>query len=255
MFQKEIYSNILKKILGKYDSIQDFANNAGIDRGYLSRQINQKLDSPPTPKILKKIADSSQKITTYDELMEVCGYFNTKKVTNNIIDLAFLEHYNELKMFCSDNEIQELISLLHNINSSEDITKKFNTFAQEKKMTPEELELFLNLMMKILKYISNYLNVNVLHSALEYDVTSDEMLPLLDIGDIAIIERQDNIENGKTFLLIYEENEIIRKIIDNGDNKITLQAMNPYYPIINTTKDKIKLIGKVIRAENSSAFK
>lgn len=255
MFQKEIYSNILKKILEKYDSIQDFANNAGIDRGYLSRQINQKLDSPPTPKILKKIADSSQKITTYDELMEVCGYFNTKKITNNIIDLAFLEHYNELKMFCSDNEIQELMSLLHNINSSEDITIKFNTFAEKKNMSPQENNLFLKTMMKIMKFISNYITTNIIHDEIEYDVTSDEMLPLLDIGDIAIIERQSNIENGKTFLLQFEDKTIIRKIIDNGNNNITLQAMNPYYPIINTTKDKIKLIGKVIRAENSSAFK
>ena len=88
-----------------------------------------------------------------------------------------------------------------------------------------------------------------------YRTSSDEMMPLFDIGDIAVIQKQDNIENGKTFLLQFEDKTIIRKIINNGDDKITLQAMNPYYPIINTTKDKIKLIGKVIRAENSSAFK
>lgn len=255
MFNKEKFSEILKKIYTIYKNQREFAKATGVNRAYLSQYMNKKLESPPTPKILKKIADNSKEVTSYGELMEVCGYFNTKKITNNIIDLAFLEHYNELKMFCSDNEIQELMSLLHNINSSEDITIKFNTFAEKKNMSPQENNLFLKTMMKIMRFISNYITTNIIHDEIEYDVTSDEMLPLLDIGDIAIIERQSNIENGKTFLLQFEDKTIIRKIIDNGNNNITLQAMNPYYPIINTTKDKIKLIGKVIRAENSSAFK
>jgi hypothetical protein len=74
MFDKEKFSDILKKILNCYDSIQDFANHANIDRGYLSRNINSKLDNPPSPTILKKISDSSKGITTYNELMKTCGY-------------------------------------------------------------------------------------------------------------------------------------------------------------------------------------
>lgn len=88
-----------------------------------------------------------------------------------------------------------------------------------------------------------------------YRINNDEMMPLLDKTDIAIIEITDKIENCKTFLIWLENKPIIRKIIVNEDNSITLQAMNPYYPIINTTKDKIEIIGKVIKAENSSAFK
>lgn len=84
MFQKENFSNILKNILKKYDSIQDFANHVEMDRGYLSRNINKKLNNPPTPKILKKIADNSKGITTYEELMEVCGYIEKKDRANDL---------------------------------------------------------------------------------------------------------------------------------------------------------------------------
>lgn len=113
---------------------------------------------------------------------------------------------------------------------------------------PEEREEIKNL-----PFISN-INGNINYSTFCYRAVNDEMALLLDVGDVAIIQKQEKIENGKTFLLQYENRTMIRKIIDNK-NTITLQAMNPYYPIINTTKDKIKLIGKVIRAENSSAFK
>ena len=44
-------------------------------RSYLSRAINEKLDNPPTPKILSKIAKASNGITTYEELMNICGYY------------------------------------------------------------------------------------------------------------------------------------------------------------------------------------
>lgn len=84
MFQKEKLSKILEKIRTKYESIQDFANHADIDRGYLSRQINMKLDNPPTPKILKRIADNSKGVTTYEELMAVCGYIPAQ---NELISL------------------------------------------------------------------------------------------------------------------------------------------------------------------------
>ena len=87
-----------------------------------------------------------------------------------------------------------------------------------------------------------------------YKAINDEMAPLLDVGDIAIIQKSDILENSKTHLLRYKNRIIIRKIIDNGNN-ITLQAMNPYYPIANVSKDEIEIIGKVIKAENSSAFK
>ena len=62
------------------------------------------------------------------------------------------------------------------------------------------------------------------------------------------------IENGKTYLMKHENSILIRKIIEI-DNNIELHAMNPYYPVIQTKKDKVTIIGRVIKAENESAFK
>lgn len=91
----------------------------------------------------------------------------------------------------------------------------------------------------------------------KYQTLTDEMAPLLDIDDIAIIKKikDNNFEDKRTYLIKYDQNMIIRKIIDNGNSAIDLIAMNPYYKTITTTKDKIEIIGEVLEAHNSSAFK
>lgn len=73
-FNKIVFSAKLKEIAESYGSITDMANSIEIDRSHLSKFINLKLDSPPKPRILKKIADGSRGITTYNELMDMCGY-------------------------------------------------------------------------------------------------------------------------------------------------------------------------------------
>ena len=67
---------------------------------------------------------------------------------------------------------------------------------------------------------------------------------------------QNNNENEYCKL---NDKEYIRKVIDSG-NIIEFQAMNVYYPPLRFTRDELKnknfkLIGKVIKVENKSAFK
>lgn len=76
MFDIDKFSSILKNINSKYDTMSEFGKKANFDRTYISKYINKKLNNPPTPKILKKIADNSKGITTYKELMQVCGYLD-----------------------------------------------------------------------------------------------------------------------------------------------------------------------------------
>lgn len=110
-----------------------------------------------------------------------------------------------------------------------------------------------------------YLTVNYSFSDLEncfaLQIQNDNsMAPLLDNSDIAIIHLQNNYENGKTCLISLDENNIlIRKILILSNNSIELHAMNPYYPVIVLQNEDIKqrdfkVIGKVIRAENNTAF-
>ena len=93
----------------------------------------------------------------------------------------------------------------------------------------------------------------------QYTAIDSAMFPLLDIGDIAFIQKSLDYENGQTILFRLYNKEYIRKITDNG-NFVEFQAMNVYYPILKLTKDELKtknfqLVGRVIKVENKSAFK
>lgn len=88
--------------------------------------------------------------------------------------------------------------------------------------------------------------------------SDNSMAPLLDIGDIAIIKKYKEFTNRKTYLLkIKKGSPIIRKVIQNDDGNLELQAMNMWNfpPQTNLTMDDIVLIGEVIKVENKSAFK
>lgn len=116
------------------------------------------------------------------------------------------------------------------------------------------------------KNFLGYLNVNYscndLENCFALQIQNDtSMAPLLDNSDIAIIHIQNSYENGQTCLINLDENNImIRKILVLSNNSIELHAMNPYYPVVILKNEEMKqrnfkVIGKVIRAENSTAFK
>lgn len=214
MFDKKAFSDILNKIVTLYDSITDLASVSTVGRSYISKYIHMKIDAPPSPKVLEKIATAAKGVTTYEELMYMCGYTDTKP-----FGYGFINHsITVIPLFISiDGKLYQDTDL---IVSKELIKIGYQYFA--------------------------------------YKTQDNSMAPLLNIGDIAIIEQQqtNDFENGKTYLLESENKILIRKIVENNqENQIELIAMNPYYPAIKTTKDKITIIGKVIKAENQSAFK
>lgn len=110
MFYKEEFSKILKQINSKYTSMTEFAKSADFDRTYISKGINLKLQNPPTPEILKKIANSSKGVTSYIELMYICGYITEE----NIVELGkLLLKLKELKNIKNTNNM-----LLENMKSN-----------------------------------------------------------------------------------------------------------------------------------------
>lgn len=100
MFDKQKFSEILTQIVKQYNNISDFANVSTLGRSYISKYINLKLNSPPSPKVLDKIANYSKGITNYNELMEVCGHITEKIFANSsIID----HNITVLPLFIVDN--------------------------------------------------------------------------------------------------------------------------------------------------------
>lgn len=76
MFNKYKFSKILNNIYKTYNNQREFAEATGVNRAYLSQYINQKLDNPPSPKVLEKIADASKGLIDYIDLMQICGYID-----------------------------------------------------------------------------------------------------------------------------------------------------------------------------------
>lgn len=95
-FNKEKFSDILLKIYGLYQNQREFAAKANINRTYISKYIHKKIEVPPSAHILKRLSNASMGLTTYEELMEICGYIeknidcidiseNDLKILNSII--------------------------------------------------------------------------------------------------------------------------------------------------------------------------
>lgn len=93
MFDIKKFSEILQKISDSYGSISEFADKSEVNRTYISKYINMKLDSPPTPKILEKIAENSKGVTNYIELMMTCDYYTGYTLLNEI-EKNVLSQYN-----------------------------------------------------------------------------------------------------------------------------------------------------------------
>lgn len=117
MFDKIKFSELLKNIVSFYDSIRDFSKASGFNRTSLSEYIRCEVKNPPTPDILRGIADSSYGLTTYVELLEVCGYLNS----NDLFELREKANSNnepliEAKVDSNieevTNQVRELVDLL-----------------------------------------------------------------------------------------------------------------------------------------------
>lgn len=108
MFDKLKFSQILNNINNTYDTMTEFSEKSGVNRTYLSQYINKKLDNPPSPKVLIKIATHSNGITTYTELMNVCGYTDSR--------LLELESLKEMYYQVEDN----FLNILSSMKLSED---------------------------------------------------------------------------------------------------------------------------------------
>lgn len=244
MFNKDLFSNILKKINNEYSSMTEFAKAASLDRSYISKYINKKLNNPPTPKILLGIANASKTLTTYDELMEICGY----------IKLSGLYDIN-----LNDEELNILTQMLLDYKDflmSNHSTNKFDEQRYLKNFSKETKNKILTAFRRnSLNFILNNSNSN----EFEFVAEDDAMFPLLDVGDVAIVHKQNYISNGATHLIKLDNKNTIRKIFLN-ENKTSyiLTAMNACYKNIEikiSDINKIEIIGRIVKVENRSAFK
>lgn len=134
MFDKNKFAHILKKINETYDNQTSFAKYSGVNRTYLSQYMNLKLDNPPTPKILLGISKASHSITTYNDLMQICGYLK-ESPSNNIAHIAqrvFDENFPLLDKYnLSAKQMMELQKILIERNEKDSsVESQINSFVE-----------------------------------------------------------------------------------------------------------------------------
>lgn len=79
--------------------------------------------------------------------------------------------------------------------------------------------------------IQNYYALNII---------GDSMEPLFSNGDIVIVHKQENFENGDNCVVLINGEEATVKKVYKRNNGIELKAVNPYYPPKIFTKEEIK---------------
>lgn len=254
MFDKNKFANIIRKIKDTYSNQEDFSKKSGIGRTYLSQYMNMKIDNPPKPRILEKLANASNGITTYKELMLVCNYVddNLNKICGNTISLISNpytnnDEYNPAEQFLlsiihtynnlsnsneSSNEKDKIITAYKYIQKDEEYSKlltKYNLLKKDsdfKKNSNDSLFL-VPILGKIVpgqpilaeEYLEGYLPVdpNI------YEMTiPDDYFYLKVSGESMNLK----IHNGDYALIKkqdYAENGDIIVAIVNGDNEATLK--------------------------------
>ena len=241
MFNKDLFSRKLSLINDTYNSMTDFAKNANFDRTYISKYINKKLNNPPTPKILEKIALASNNITSYEELMQICGYINLLNFDNGKIYAdsnktnpyqIFTETYiedislndKELKAYDEISEIiaNELkIGEIFNINYIEKNTNlyyhKLTSQGKEKvlNLIKQSIEYIINLQYSLEKYKNIIFKIPILKTIkANYDWLSKENV----IGNITDKDTIKNYEkNINEYFALKVTGESMLPLLDDGD--------------------------------------
>lgn len=105
-FDKENFSKILTKIKDTYGSINQMAEKTGVTSAYLSKLIRLMYDNAPSPEILKKIANNSNGVVSYYELMILCGYVDSDNVDIDKIIDDFFDTYPDTQFSISYQDLK-----------------------------------------------------------------------------------------------------------------------------------------------------
>ncbi|WP_051412184.1 helix-turn-helix domain-containing protein [Halonatronum saccharophilum] len=88
MFNASKFRSLIEQARGDRSN-SEYARESNVSRTYISQAINESLEKPPSPEILKNLANVAQNNVTYEQLMDAAGYLaginsNKKKPEDDI---------------------------------------------------------------------------------------------------------------------------------------------------------------------------
>ncbi len=82
-------------------------------------------------------------------------------------------------------------------------------------------------------------------------VSGDSMTPSINDGDLVLIRRQEQVDNGQYAVVLIDNEEGLVKRVEYCDNGIELHSVNPYYPPRRFEKgdaDLVRVLGLVVES-------
>ena len=174
MFNIDLFSKTLQDILKNFESITELSEKSGVNRTYLSKYINKKLDTPPSPKILEKISDITNNASYYD-LLIICGYLDQEeysKISSDSIKKVLLKNRDKLlELGLKDKDISNIYNLLYtDYEESIDFINDFNSLLDSfpEKQKVELYNLLLIITVEIAKTVSSNPTIENINNRASY---------------------------------------------------------------------------------------
>lgn len=230
MYNQDKLIDIIKASQGHL-SLNEFARISDIDSAYLSRILNKKRTNPPSPKVLKKLADASHGVTTYEELMTICGHIDENDLNSYLLGMLGLTKLDEANF---NNQLKEIslsdyeekiysniIEDMQNAILNKDKSFKLNIdqyINNESFQTQSKIMQALNLYMRYLKQMSDFTNTDSIKTSENFNNTTHlSKIPILG-----------TVKAGYDWLA--EEN-VIGYITDKDTVKDYEKNINEYYAL------------------------
>ncbi len=280
MYQHDLLIEIIKKAQGD-NSLNEFSRLSDIDSAYLSRIINKKRTNPPSPKILEKLARVSKWITTYEELMQICGYLDSpnsaaydfssesdQSSIDTIINYAVLKGI-DINKLTSDKYILNLLDNLETLDKNialnliKNEVNKFQANNQKiEVLSSNSATVFIygtipaGVPMECIEDIidTEEIDASMLKGGKQYfglKIKGDSMYPEYLDKDIIILRKQDVCESGDDCVVMVNGDDGTFKRVFKNENGIILQPLNnSHQPTIYTNEQveslPVRILGKVV---------
>lgn len=262
MFNKEKFADVLYKIIDTYNSQREFASISDVNRTSLSKYMNKKIDKPPLPRMLEKIAEYSNGVISYPELLQICGYVpsNNESFSQSLeIQLTeFIYNINEplLEKFnLTQSALTDLKSILVNRNELDSsVEAKLNNFAIYNSSDSKELY---SLLLKINNNITSAL-INLQKNGYLYPVPVYKNAKNIDLFPISNIVDYINFNipinnTADDFFALLIDNDKMLPLLDIDD----IAIIHKEYDFINgqivacySTTEERCIIGKLFKYDN-----
>ena len=263
-FDIKNFLKILEKIKNTYPSLNEMARKSEITSSYLSKLLAQKYEEPPSPKILRKIADNSNGIISYMDLLKICGYIDMHTLFDYCNDIFIKMEHSNINNNLED--IKEKFFDIINENNDSDIknieNKKVKVVENANKVPvlkylTSDIIIIKNKKLKANyneKIINDYTYFSSKYFKKEYNyvgkIVEDNSMNLkFNKEDILLIQLQETLKQGDIGYISVNDKYFVRKYISE-DRYVVLETLsnNENYTteFFNTDYDKVKILGKVV---------